>query len=63
VRTTDVRRLLMLEGSRISRCTLLGVLEWSTDPTRGTGELPRGETIPWRVIAAQLAPRERRGPR
>jgi len=53
----------MLEGSRISRCTLLGVLEWSTDPTRGTGELPRGETIPWRVIAAQLAPRERRGPR
>jgi hypothetical protein len=25
------------------------------------GELRRGETIPWRVIAAQLAPRERRG--
>ena len=25
------------------------------------GELPRGETIPWRVIAAQMAPRERRG--
>ena len=24
-----------------------------------TGKLPRGETIPWRVIAAQLAPRER----
>ncbi len=24
------------------------------------GELRRGETIPWRVIAAQLAPRERR---
>jgi hypothetical protein len=27
------------------------------------GELPRGETIPWRVIAAQIAPRERRGSR
>ena len=27
------------------------------------GELPRGETIPWRVIAVQLAPGERRGPR
>ena len=25
------------------------------------GELRRGETIPWRVIAAQIAPRERRG--
>jgi hypothetical protein len=24
-----------------------------------TGELPRGETIPWRVIAAQIAPRNR----
>jgi hypothetical protein len=24
------------------------------------GELPRGRTIPWRVIAAQIAPRERR---
>ena len=24
------------------------------------GELQRGETIPWRVIAAQIAPRERR---
>jgi hypothetical protein len=24
------------------------------------GELRRGETIPWRVISAQLAPRERR---
>jgi hypothetical protein len=31
--------------------------------TPRTGELPRGETIPWRVIAAQLAPRERRGSR
>ncbi len=28
-----------------------------------TGELRRGETIPWRVIAAQIAPRERRGVR
>jgi hypothetical protein len=27
------------------------------------GELRRGETIPWRVIAAQLAPRERRSSR
>jgi hypothetical protein len=27
------------------------------------GELRRGETIPWRVIAAQLVPRERRSPR
>ena len=27
------------------------------------GELRRGETIPWRVIAAQMAPRERRGSR
>src|SRR6476619_5644057 len=25
------------------------------------GELRRGEVIPWRVIAAQFAPRERRG--
>jgi hypothetical protein len=31
--------------------------------TPRTGELARGETIPWRVIAAQIAPRERRGPR
>jgi hypothetical protein len=28
-----------------------------------TGEIQRGETIPWRVIAAQIAPRERRGSR
>jgi hypothetical protein len=27
------------------------------------GELPHGQTIPWRVIAAQIAPGERRGPR
>jgi len=27
------------------------------------GELRRGETIPWRVIAAQIAPRGRRGSR
>jgi hypothetical protein len=31
--------------------------------TPRTGELPRGETIPWRVIAAQIAPREHRGSR
>ncbi|HLN67032.1 MAG TPA: hypothetical protein VK280_07155 [Streptosporangiaceae bacterium] len=31
--------------------------------TPRTGEVARGETIPWRVIAAQIAPRERRGPR
>jgi hypothetical protein len=29
--------------------------------TPRTGELRRGETIPWRVIAAQTAPRDRRG--
>ena len=29
--------------------------------TPRTGELPRGQTIPWRTIAAQLAPPERRG--
>ena len=28
--------------------------------TPRTGELRRGETISWRVIAAQIAPRERR---
>jgi hypothetical protein len=27
------------------------------------GELPRGQTIPWRVIAAQIAPREHGGSR
>jgi len=27
------------------------------------GELPHGQTIGWRVIAAQIAPRDRRGPR
>ena len=27
------------------------------------GELRRGETIPWRVIAAQITPGERRGSR
>ena len=27
------------------------------------GGLPRGQTIPWRVIAAQIAPRDRRGSR
>jgi hypothetical protein len=31
--------------------------------TPRTGELRRGETIPWRVIAAQIAPRECRGSR
>jgi hypothetical protein len=31
--------------------------------TPRTGELRRGETISWRMIAAQLAPGERRGPR
>jgi hypothetical protein len=31
--------------------------------TPRTGELRRGQTIPWRVVAAQLAPGERRGPR
>jgi hypothetical protein len=27
------------------------------------GELPRGETIPWRMIGTQITPRERRGSR
>ena len=31
--------------------------------TPQTGELRRGQTIPWRVIAAQIAPGERRGSR
>src|SRR6266568_7606285 len=31
--------------------------------TPRAGELRRGETIPWRVIAAQITPRERRGSR
>jgi hypothetical protein len=31
--------------------------------TPRTGELPRGETIPWRVIAAQITPHARRGSR
>jgi hypothetical protein len=31
--------------------------------TPRTGELQLGETIPWRMIAAQIAPRERRGSR
>jgi hypothetical protein len=32
------------------------------EATPRTGELRRGETIPWRVIADQIAPRERRSP-
>jgi hypothetical protein len=31
--------------------------------TPRTGELRRGETIPWRVIAAQIGSRDRRGSR
>jgi hypothetical protein len=31
--------------------------------TPRTGELSRGEVIPWRVIAAQVTPRARHGPR
>jgi hypothetical protein len=31
--------------------------------TPRTGELPRAQTIPWRVIAAQIAPPERHGSR
>ena len=34
--------------------------EYRVCPVR-LGELRRGETIPWRVIAAQIAQRERRG--
>jgi hypothetical protein len=33
------------------------------EATPRTGELPRGETIPWRVIASLIAPRERRSSR
>ena len=33
------------------------------EATPRLGELRRGETIPWRVIAAQIAPHERRGSR
>jgi hypothetical protein len=39
-----------------------GSASWSR-PRRGAGELPRGQTISWRVIAAQLASRDRRGSR
>jgi hypothetical protein len=31
--------------------------------TPRTGELRHGETIPWRVFAARIAPREQRGSR
>ena len=31
--------------------------------TPRTGVLPRGETIPWRVIASLITPREHRGSR
>jgi hypothetical protein len=31
------------------------------EATPRLGELPHGETIPWRVIASLIAPRERRG--
>ena len=31
--------------------------------TPRTGDLPHGQTIPWRVIATQIAPPERRGSR
>jgi hypothetical protein len=37
-----------------------GVVIGATPPT---GELRRGETIPWRVSAAQIAPGKRRGSR
>jgi hypothetical protein len=40
------------------RCRWFGAVVAATPRT---GELPRGETIPWRTIAAQLAPPERRG--
>ena len=30
---------------------------------RWGGDLPHGQRFPWRVIAAQMAPRDRRGPR
>jgi hypothetical protein len=33
------------------------------EATPRLGALPRGETIPWRMIASLIAPRERRGSR
>ena len=33
------------------------------EATPRRGALPRGETIPWRMIASLIAPRERRGSR
>ena len=47
-------------GGRDIRGRWFGVV---VGPTTQPGELRRGETIPWRVIAAQIAPRERRGSR
>ena len=42
------------------RCRWFGVVVAATPRL---GELRRGETIPWRVIAAQITLRERRGSR
>ena len=47
-------------GGRDIRGRWVGVVVGATPRT---GELPRAETIPWRIIAAQIAPGERRGSR
>jgi hypothetical protein len=64
----DLRRLCREELTgvdiRIDRWDIRG--RWFgvvIGATPRTGELPPGETIPWRVIAAQIAPRECRGSR
>jgi hypothetical protein len=46
--------------ARLSAARWFGVIVGATPRL---GELRRGETIPWRVIAAQLAPRGRRSSR
>jgi hypothetical protein len=47
----------------VPRHTFSAVFGAVVGATPRTGELRRGETIPWRMIAAQIAPRERRGSR
>ena len=50
-------------GVRIDGWDIRGRWFGVVGATPRLGELRRGETIPWRVIAAQIAPRERRGSR
>jgi len=46
---------------QLCRDELTGVVVVGATPRNG--ELPRAQTIPWRIIAAQIAPGERRGSR